>query len=96
MEGDKLAANTDLSNQSTWMLLVDQPELEARLLPFTGKKSVPIKVKVSAFGTDVELSLYTSSTVKALVSQIAEIAGFEANKLKIKVVEETLMRRLDL
>ena len=78
------------------MLLVDQPELEARLLPCAGKKSVPIQVKVSAFGTDVELSLYTSSSVKALVTQIAELAGFEANKLKIKVVEETLTRRLDL
>ena len=45
------------------MLLVDQPELEERLLAVAGVKSVPITIKVSSFGTDVELNKYTNYTV---------------------------------
>ena len=46
MADDKLAKDTDLSNQSVWMVTVDQPELETRLLKIAGKRSVPITMKL--------------------------------------------------
>ena len=55
MGDDKQAKDTSLSNQSVWMLFVDQPELEARLVPLAGKRSVPITMKLSNFGTEIEL-----------------------------------------
>ena len=95
MADEKEAKDTEFSNQSRWMLLVDQPELEARLLSVVGAQSVPITIKVSSFGTDVELNKYTNVTVLELLAQVASLSGLEANKLKLKVVEETQTRRID-
>ena len=95
MVDDKLAKDTDFSNQSTWMVFVDMPELEARLLPCTGLLSVPIDMKVSSFGTDIELKRYTNSTIKELIDQVSELSGLEVSKLKLRVVEETQSRRID-
>ena len=90
MDDEKQAKDTELSNQSRWLLLVDQPELEERLLAVSGVKSVPITIKVSSFGVDVELNKYTSYTVKDLLGEIAVLSGgIEANKIKLKVVEDT-------
>lgn len=60
-----------------------------------GAKSVPITIKVSSFGTDVELSKYTNFTVLDLLEQVASLSGLDANKIKLKVVEETQTRRID-
>ena len=56
---------------------------------------MPITIKVSSFGTDVELNKYTNVTVLELLAQVASLSGLEANKLKLKVVEETQTRRID-
>ena len=77
------------------MLLVDQPELEARLLPCVGDKSIPIALKVSCFGTDIELFRYSNSSVKDLMAEVAIIAGLEPADLKLNVIEENRSRRID-
>ena len=75
MKQDMMAKDTEFSNESTWMLLVDQPELEARLLPVVGKRSVPITMKLKSFGTEITLMHYTSFSVKDLVAQVSELSG---------------------
>ena len=65
--GDKLAKDTFMTNLSTWMVLVDQPELEERLLPLVGTRSIPISLKLSSFGNEFELQMYTNSTLKSLL-----------------------------
>ena len=55
MENDKQAKDTEFTNKSTWMILVDQPELEARLMSCVGSKSIPITMRLSCFGTDMEV-----------------------------------------
>ena len=60
-----------------------------------GAKSVPITIKVSSFGMDVELSKYTNFTVLDLLEQVASLSGLDANTIKLKVVEETQTRRID-
>lgn len=90
-----MAKDTEFSNQSTWMLLVDNEELEARLLPVAGKRSVPIQIKIQSFGSEIPIKHYTSFTVKDLLAQVSEISGLQANKIKLKVVEEVLTRRID-
>ena len=51
---------------------------------------MPITIKVSSFGVDVELNKYTSYKVKDLLEEIAVFSGgIEANKIKLKVVEDT-------
>jgi len=72
-----------------WILLRDQPELEARLVPCAGITSIPIVIKVSAFGADIELPVYTNTTVKSLLERVAEFSGLNAHRLKLKVIEET-------
>ena len=62
---------------------MDQPELEARLLPFVGERSIPIAFKVSCFGTDIDLYRYSNSSVKDLMAQVASIAGLEPNDIKL-------------
>ena len=96
MEEEKQAKDTELSNQSRWMLLIDQQELEERLLPVAGVKSVPITIKVSSFGADVELNRYTSYKVKDLLEEVAALSGgIESTRIKLKVVEDTQTRRID-
>ena len=96
MDDEKQAKDTELSNQSRWMLLIDQPELEERLLPVAGVKSVPITIKVSSFGADVELNRYTSYKVKDLLEEVAALSGgIESSRIKLKVVEDTQTRRID-
>ena len=75
---------------------MDQPELEARLLPCVGDKSIPIALKVSCFGTDIELFRYSNSSVKDLMAEVASIAGLEPADLKLNVIEEEMRsRRID-
>ena len=96
MDDQKQAKDTELSNQSRWLVLVDQPELEERLLAVAGVKSVPITVKLSSFGVDTELNKYTSCKVKDLLEEVAALSGgIEPNRIKLKVVEETQTRRID-
>lgn len=95
LEGDKLAKDCGFQNQSTWMVLIDQPELEARLLPCAGVTSVPITVKLSAFGTDQEVNVYTNSTVQELIAKFASLSGKTSESLKVKVIDETQTRRID-
>jgi len=77
------------------MILMNQPELESRLLPCTAINSVPIVAKLSAFGTDSELYLYTNISVQELMSKFASLTGMAPESLKAKLVEETQTRRLD-
>jgi len=58
-------------------------------VPCASFNSVPIVVKLSAFGLDQELQLYTNSTVEALITKLGEISSMDSNSLKVKVVEET-------
>ena len=77
------------------MLVVDQPEIMARLLSVVGAKSVPITLKLSSFGTDIELQKYTSMTVKDLMVEVSGLSGLEVSKLRLKHVEETQTKRID-
>ena len=52
MDGSLQAKDVGFTNQSTWILLLNQPELAARLVPCSGLTSVPIVLKLSAFGQD--------------------------------------------
>ena len=57
---------------------------------------MPITMKLNSFGTEIELNKYTSFTVKELMEQVSSISGLEAKKLKLKSVEETQSRRIDM
>ena len=94
--GDKLAKDTFMTNLSTWMVLVDQPELEERLLPLVGTRSIPISLKLSSFGNEFELQMYTNSTLNSLLDQAAALSGKDVKSIKLKHVEEHQTRRLDL
>ena len=60
-----------------------------------GTKSLPITLKLSTFGTELELHKYTNQTVMELLDQISSISDLDANKIKLKVLEETQTRRID-
>ena len=60
-----------------------------------GTKSLPITLKLSTFGTELELHKYTNQTVMELLDQVASISGLDSNKIKLKVLEETQTRRID-
>ena len=64
-------------------------------MSIAGPKSVPITLKLSSFGTDIELQKYTNFTVKELLEEVSSISGVEMSKLRLKVVEEMQTRRLD-
>ena len=76
IDEEKLAKDTpELTNLSTWMLIVDNPDLEAKLLPKVGSLSIPIMMKLSCFGTDIDIAKYTNSTAKDLIEQIMNLSG---------------------
>lgn len=63
IEGSELVSESALTHLSTWMLIVDSPELYTTLKPFAGKDSVPMVVKARFEGQEFFLKLYSNMLV---------------------------------
>ena len=67
IEASKLASESELTHLSTWMLIVDSPDLYSILKPFSGKDSVPMVVKARFEGQEFFLKLYSNMLVSKFI-----------------------------
>ena len=95
MDDSLQAKDTKFTNQSRWMLIVEDQALESRLLTNCGQKIVPIQLKISAIGHQQIWKRYTNTTVKELVEQLSNLVGIEPKKLKLLAMQGKKSKRID-
>jgi len=93
-ELDKLIKDAKVSHLSTWMIVKD-PALKPSLVSVTGPEILPVSIKVRHFGNENIVRVYNNLCLGDLIDKIGEITQIEAKQLSVKVVEDTIIRRVD-
>jgi hypothetical protein len=93
-ELDKPLKDAKISHLSTWMIVKD-PALKQSLLPVTSQDILPISVKVRHFGNENTLRVYNNLVLEDFINRVGELTQIEAKQLSVKVVEDTVIRRID-
>jgi hypothetical protein len=93
-ELEKSIKDAKISHLSTWMIVKD-PALKQSLLPVTSQDILPISVKVRHFGNENTLRVYNNLVLEDFINRVGELTQIEAKQLSIKVVEDTVIRRVD-
>ena len=83
-----------VAHLSTWMIVKD-PALKQVLLPVVSETILPITVKIRHFGNENSIKTYNNLTLEDLIQRISALTQIEAKQLMVKVVEDTVIRRVD-
>ena len=96
MTEEKSARDNDLTHLSTWMVIVNQPNLSLSLAEKSGKLTLPMSIKLIFAGTEVRRHVYSNMTVKELMQESSVLSSIEFNKLKVEDVQDIRKTRLDM
>ena len=96
MNDDKSARDNDMTHLSTWMVIVNQPNLSQSLAANSGKESLPISLKLNYAGNAIQRNVYTSMTVKELMQEASALSSIEFAILKLEDVQDIRKTRLDM
>lgn len=91
----QLISDTPISHMSCWLLLIDEPDFAQTLQPLTTDDALPMEVRVRHQSNESTHRLYSNETLKSFMETISEQTGVELPSLKLKLIEETLTRRMD-
>lgn len=90
----KVVKDAKITHLSTWMIIKD-PALKQALQPVASSDILPISVKVRHFGNENVVKVYNNSPLDDLIQRISLMTELEAKQLMIKIVEDTMIRRID-
>lgn len=79
---------------STWIIVRD-PVLRQVLLSFTNEDVKPITLKIRHFGKEDAFQVYSNLTMEDLLTQIGYLTEQDPKAISVKVVEDTVIRRVD-
>ena len=60
-----------------------------------GENAMPLRLRLRVFGDEVELLAYNTLTINSLMDRITDRIGLERAAIKVKVLEENTIRRID-
>jgi hypothetical protein len=90
----KALKDAKVTHLSTWMIVKDQA-LKQVLLPVVSENILPMTVKIRHFGNENSIKTYNNLTLEDLIHRISALTQIEAKQLTVKVVEDTVIRRVD-
>lgn len=75
----------------------DRIDVVAQLVPYIGEESSPLSVKVNYPGASESIlqDIYSSVTLEDFIKVLSVVSQIPTEKLKLKLCEETMTRRLD-
>jgi len=76
-------------------MLVKDPALIQTLQTVTGDQVLPVSLKLRHFGQETVLKVYNNLCMEDLIFKISHVTQLEPNTLSVKVVEDTVIRRVD-
>ena len=76
-------------------MIVNDPALKQALLPVTSQDILPITIKVRHFGNENMVEVYNNLPLDDLIQRISILTQLEAKTQMIKIVEDTMIRRID-
>ena len=76
-------------------MLVKDPALIQTLQTVTGDQVLPVSLKLRHFGQETLLKVYNNLCMEDLIFKISHVTQLEPNTLSVKVVEDTVIRRVD-
>ena len=76
-------------------MFVFNADVAASLKPFCSADALPMNVKVKSLTQDHHLSLYSNLSVEDFIKQVAGLLGMQENKIKVTMVDETKIVRVD-
>jgi len=76
-------------------MIVKDPALKQALIPVVSQDILPISIKVRHFGNENIVKVYNNLPLDDLIQHISLITQVEGKTLMIKVVEDTMIRRID-
>ena len=83
-----------VAHLSTWIVISD-PALAHVLEPLVGEDTKPLTVRVRHFGNEDSVQVYNSMPMDAFLALLSVKIGREISTVTVKVVEDTLIRRID-
>ena len=92
--GQQSLKDAKLGHLTKWMIVTD-PALRQILTSVTGEDVKPITVKLRHFGKEDQLQVYDNMNVDDFIYQISLKVDKQAKLLSVKVVEDTVIRRID-
>jgi len=88
--------SSNFTHLSTWVLFQSLPSsVPEALYDFCGEEVMPIQAKVRYGGEETMVSVYSNLTVNKFIMLMAEHAGIGEEKLVVKLVEDTVTKKLD-
>ena len=96
MTNDKSARDNDITHLSTWMVIINQPNLSDSLAANSGKESLPVSLKLNYAGNAIQRNVYTNMTVKELMQEASALSSIGFAKLKLEDVQDIRKTRLDM
>lgn len=76
-------------------MIVNDPALKQALLPVASQDILPITIKVRHFGNENMVEVYNNLPLDDLIQRISILTQLEAKTQMIKIVEDTMIRRID-
>lgn len=76
-------------------MIVKDQALKQVLLPVVSDNILPMTVKIRHFGNENSINTYNNLTLEDLIHRISTLTQIEAKQLMVKVVEDTVIRRID-
>lgn len=78
------------------MLVTDPIQMkQLQTVAAFGENAMPVRLRMRVFGDEVELLAYNTLTINSLVDRITERIGLERAAIKVKILEENTIRRID-
>ena len=94
MDPTQQIKDTSITNLSTWMLTTEEGLIPA-LAKFSKDDALPITVKVRFAAKEETRCIYSNMTVEDFMTSLESFSALESSQMKLRVVEETLTRRID-
>ena len=83
-----------VTHLSTWMVISD-PGLAHVMEPVVGEDTKPLTVRVRHFGNEDSIQVYNSMPMDDFLALLSVKIDRDISTVTVKVVEETLIRRID-
>lgn len=92
--GSQLIKDTKVTHLSCWMLILE-PSLSFRLNLLTKDDALPMRIRVTHAGTEFLTDVYSNMTLIDFKSKISTETKVNATQMKLEVMEDTQIRRID-
>lgn len=84
-----------MEHLSCWLFIINEPEFASNLIPLTTEDALPMQLRLRLQEEEKVVNLYSNVKVQDLLKLLAVESGIEESELRVKMVEDTRITRID-